>query len=151
MIESSENGVRPASEADLEAINKIRAQLRLTAIGLEDLSSEGRTTFVSTQSGAVIGYATVRFPASRHQLQYAEVEQLFVSCDIQRTGVGTALLQRAQRFACAETTATHLYLRVAEEFEKAQRCYIKFGFKITGREGQGVLMTKPIREHESDA
>ncbi|WP_341719458.1 GNAT family N-acetyltransferase [Micromonospora sp. FIMYZ51] len=78
-------------------------------------------TVVAEDGGRLIGFVHVMFD---HDPQWGSlVDNLHVTYDQHRTGVGTALLAHAARAAVAHATTHGLYLWVLEQNTAAQRFY----------------------------
>lgn len=136
--------VRLADESDLAALARLCGQVQdLHATARPDLFQEAddddlrgyfagllavadSTVWVAVDAGDVCGYAGTREvnrPTSpfRHADRTAEIDQIAVDAELRRSGVGTALVQRAlaharNRGATAVTLNTWAFNTAAHEF-----------------------------------
>jgi ribosomal protein S18 acetylase RimI-like enzyme len=85
--------------------------------------------WLATGSGAAVGYLLCTLAYSfEHGGLMAEIDELFVSPEHRRHGIGQALLARA-RAALAQRGCGWLQLQVADGNTQSQRFYSRLGFK----------------------
>jgi ribosomal protein S18 acetylase RimI-like enzyme len=87
---------------------------------------EGETVFVAEVDGAAAGYVAVELTEAS-----ARVDQLFVSPEHEREGVGRRLLEHAEGYAISQGAAT-LQVIVEDENRRAHDFYRGRGFVSVG-------------------
>jgi N-acetylglutamate synthase-like GNAT family acetyltransferase len=118
--------VRPAAEADRQALNSLLRQLHPDAAGASTLPRihQESNTFIARQDGAVAGLAVVTF-VGYGSTAYGMVEEVVVDRDHRGKNIGTALVEQCLEWATglgAEVTFVSA-LADAEDF------YLKSGFE----------------------
>lgn len=101
--------------------------------------AQGRV-FVSELQGGIVGFAAVDPRANGD----SELDALFVDPQMQRRGIGRALVEHCAEFARAQgSVALHVVGN-----PHAKKFYSECGFEVTGttetRFGQGLLMRKTL-------
>ncbi len=107
-------------------------------IDLNDIAANylenGGTFFVAFINGAIVGTCAVKKKSS----EKCEIKRLYVHNDFRRMGVGSALLDKALKFATAHyKTAT---LKTAASLEPAITLYFKAGFSLIKEENGTVYL-----------
>jgi [ribosomal protein S18]-alanine N-acetyltransferase len=132
---SADVAIRPAIEADLDAIHAIECEsfgdpwARETFRNLLD-HTPGRMEVAVGAAGALIGYAVAWYAADE-----AEIANIAVAPDARRQGVGALLLNRILQSA-ATFGARTVFLEVRESNLDARKLYGARGFGIVGRRKQ---------------
>ena len=105
---------------------------RMNAAGLvEALEATPRATVVETRDGAsLVGYAVVGA-----QMNISFLQRIAVDPKVERTGVGSALLQTAVGWA-AERGTRAMVLNVRPGNGRARAFYVRHGFRETGSQLQ---------------
>ena len=104
-------------------------------ISKEDFNEmiQAREIFVAKIADEIVGYITfIIKEKNNHSMRYRkqlQIETVCVDENNRRKGIGTQLLQYAQKIA-KENNCTDLYLTVNQENVDAIRVYEKFGFKV---------------------
>lgn len=147
--------VREAGEADTQAINALRRQVKLVhAAGRPDFFSddfnqqledyltiffrqENAEVFVAEKDRHIVGFACVEYvdrPASpyRMALKYCDVNEFGVDEEHRRQGIGTALFAFI-RARAAEKGFSRIELNMWEFNEGALRFYESLGFRTYRR------------------
>ena len=94
----------------------------------------GGTCFVAFINGTIVGTCAVKKKSS----DKCEIKRLYVHNDFRRMGVGSALLDKALKFATAHyKTAT---LKTAASLEPAITLYLKAGFSVIKEENGTVYL-----------
>jgi GNAT superfamily N-acetyltransferase len=129
--------LRPANEDDREALGdlKLRATLAwgdhtrevlLALGGADELAADLlAASFVAEVDGRIVGFATL---VTKDDLE-AEVEELFIEPNEWRKGIGTRLIEEAERRAAVAGASR---LRVAAN-PRAEAFYQACGFRVIGK------------------
>ena len=94
--------------------------------------STGRRTIVAEADGALVGF--VHVVLDDDPVWGALLDNLHVTHDHQRHGIGAGLMTEAARLIAEATPATRLYLWVLEQNQPAQAFYEFLGASRVGRE-----------------
>lgn len=103
--------------------------------------SEGHHPFLVMEGKDVIGHAALR--ASDFPDAYS-VSYLYLRPQWRARGKGQILLSLLEAFARKQLLAHRLDLVVRNYNPPALSCYQKYGFRITGREGTLIRMSKEL-------
>jgi ribosomal protein S18 acetylase RimI-like enzyme len=93
----------------------------------EYLTDPQRAVLVARQDGQIVGYAMLIRGANGD----AELSKIYLLADFHGTGLATMLMDAALATA-ADWGAHSVWLGVNQENQRAQRFYLKSGFKISG-------------------
>jgi ribosomal protein S18 acetylase RimI-like enzyme len=99
-----------------------------------ELGRDGVRYLLAIDDEAIVGFLKLRqneVPKSVPAVTALEVQQLYVSPDQQRRGIGRMLMDRAVEFARA-ASVQGLWLSVWEEADWAIRFYRRYGFSTVG-------------------
>jgi ribosomal protein S18 acetylase RimI-like enzyme len=104
---------------------------------LDIIADENAALFVAEHNGRIIGLVHVRIREVPHipilvPRQYASISDLVVKGEFRRSGVGRALVERAERWAL-DRGASQIELNVWEFNEGAIAFYEKLGYKTISR------------------
>jgi len=156
--------IRPATEADIQALSALATQTWLDAFShrypqeehagrIEKYRSEQYFTkaltrdviFLAEQDGALIGYVEFGPPDLPIPTQAGdqEITRLYVLASHQRKGIGKALLETVLAHPLMQAAQT-IYLDVWEKNEGAIRLYTSYGFKETDQiiDGDVIMVLK---------
>jgi GNAT superfamily N-acetyltransferase len=100
-----------------------------------DRPGPGTCTIVAEHDGRFCGFAHVKFEAD--PLWGALLDNLHVTHDEKRNGIGTRLVAASARAVLDRTPRTGLYLFVLEQNTRAQAFYAARGGENVGREVRG--------------
>jgi len=148
--------IREASPADHDAVSRLYAQVdglhsksrpdafqdppepgRSRAFLDEHLKADDAAMFVAEVEGVVVGFAFAKLgrppddPLHRPRL-FAYLEDLVVSVECRRKGIGTALMSEVERWA-SRRKVDHVELIVWEFNEDARRFYESLGYATSYR------------------
>ena len=145
--------IRPAVAADAPALARMLEQLGYPTEAseipkrLERMSDRpGTTVFVAEQSGAPVGVVTIHlFPSLHTSEPVAWLTALVVDETARGTGVGSALVQRAEEWAVRHG-ASRLALTSALRRTEAHEFYKTRDYVHTG-----VRLAKELSTHATDA
>jgi ribosomal protein S18 acetylase RimI-like enzyme len=99
-----------------------------------ELGRDGVRYLLAIDGQAIVGFLKLRqdqIPKSVPAVTALEVQQLYVSPDQQRRGIGRQLMDRAVRIA-REVAVQGLWLSVWEEADWAIRFYQRYGYSTVG-------------------
>ena len=148
--------VRRATPADADAIAELYVQLRdhhatlapenlryqvgdenWKRIASEGLSDPDVRYYVATRGTEILGFVNLFFAQKPWGLA-CEVETLVVDRDVRDTGIGTALMARAEEVA-REEGALAMRVNVLHSNEDGRRFYERSGYRLTAvRYGKGL-------------
>jgi ribosomal protein S18 acetylase RimI-like enzyme len=94
--------------------------------------SPNRRTIVAEGDGTIVGFVHVVLEAD--PVWGALIDNLHVTADRQRQGIGVGLMREAVRTVANSTPTTGLYLWVLEQNQVAQAFYESLGGRRVGRE-----------------
>ncbi|GIJ46796.1 hypothetical protein Val02_36820 [Virgisporangium aliadipatigenens] len=138
--------VRRARPGDAAAIASFIGDMNYDGVTPERVAErltdlpEGHAVFVATVDEQPRGFVHVMLSMSLIVGVRVELAGLGVSADSQGSGVGGALLRRAEEWA-AQRGAVSVYVRSGAEREAAHRFYEKHGYQ---RLKMQVALAKPI-------
>jgi len=122
----------------------VESQQRLWRERLGRTSPRGSATFVVEDSGEVVGFASVGASRDEDAEQEAELYAIYLHPSRWGTGIGRALLQRAEE-SMRSSGFRRALLWVLEGNERAERFYRAAGWEQDGRkveEFQGATVTE---------
>ena len=114
-----------------------------------------RVTLIAVSGGQVIGYTNVVWQSDYEPFLEAdipEINDLNVITRFQQQGIGTALIQEAERIAIAQDKPEiGIGFGLTPDYGSAQRLYVKLGYIPDGRGaqptsfGDTLYLTKQLR------
>lgn len=134
--------IRPLARADIpiivDSFQKIHWQKEATIFEkyLEEMSNDERMAWIAELNGQFAGYVTLKWTS---QYQYfktnniPEIMDLNVLPDFRHKGIGTALLQTAEKLAAKKSTIIGIGVGLYPDYGSAQKLYIKQGYIPDGR------------------
>ena len=114
--------VLPPEDLDAMPVDETRWLLRISEPPL------GWATYVADEDGGVIGFATIG--PSRDQQDVGELYAIYVEADAWSTGVGRALIERAEAGLAAGYRDATLW--VLEDNTRARDFYERAGWELDG-------------------
>lgn len=136
--------IRQMNERDIESltqtfsrINKPRAQYELF---WKEHQAGARVTFVAVSDEEAVGYTNLVWKsdyASFEALGIPEINNMHVMDEFQKQGIGTALIDAAERVATAHGKAViGIGVGLTAHYSQAQRLYPKLGYIPDGHGAQ---------------
>lgn len=122
----------------------VEARQRMWHEGLGRMPRPGSATFVVEDGGEVVGFASVGASRDEDAEQEAELYAIYLHPSRWGTGIGRALLQRAEE-SMRSSGFRRALLWVLEGNERAERFYRAAGWEQDGRkveEFQGATVTE---------
>ena len=118
--------------------------------------SEKRVTLVAVSAGQVIGYTNVVWQSDYEPFLEAgipEINDMSVITRFQKQGIGTALIEKAEKIAIAkDKKEIGIGFGLTPDYGSAQRLYVKLGYIPDGRGakatsyGDVLYLTKRLKQ-----
>ncbi len=136
--------IRQMKESDIDSLAKNFSRLNKQRDQFEMFWKEHqagrRVTFVAVSREELVGYTNIVWQseyASFQELGIPEINNMHVLDELQKQGIGTALIKEAERFAAAQQkTEIGIGFGLTPDYGSAQRLYPRLGYIPDGRGAQ---------------
>lgn len=128
--------IRTMQKSDCEIIAQARGKLASQYEGyLTEQTIGERTVLVAERRGTLLGYITIVWEAGHEPFRAQGIPEIgdFNVFGGRRQGVGTALIEEAERRMARVVDAAGVGVGLTPEYGPAQRLYAKRGFVPDGR------------------
>ena len=152
-MNNNEFSIVTADASDKERINELFMEMLRSIYGTEDVKGfeDGypdrffrggeNIIFAAKAGGEIVGFLSVE--VHREQQDYIYLEDFSVSASHRSRGIGTALIDRAERYAW-QLGIDAVLLHVERSNTAALRLYERLGYSVFRDDGNRLLLLKNI-------